>query len=339
MPTNDLTHFGTTAGGADVRACRLESDGMTLEVIEFGAALRSLQVNGIETVLGFADLDGYERDRSYQGVVVGRVANRIGGSAFNVDGVRHVVSANEGPHCLHGGPGGFGKRVWRFVDFGRDWATLAYASPDGEEGFPGAVQARTTFRLSDGALEILWEATTDRATPLNLTQHPYFNLGGDPARDILDHAISVRADAMTPVRPDLIPTGAITPVTGTAFDLRSPKRVRDIAFADDAQIRAAGGCDHNWVLAPGTGPAVTLRSPETGLVLDIETDQPGVQIYAGQGLTSPFAPFAGIAIEPQNFPDAINQPNFPEAIVRAETTYARRARYRFRANAGPSGSR
>lgn len=334
MPTNALTHFGTTVGGADVRACRLDSDGMTLEVIEYGAALRSLRVAGRETVLGFGALSDYEKDRSYQGVVVGRVANRIGGSTFALDGIRHQVPANEGPNCLHGGVVGFGKRLWRFLDLGRDWAMLAYASPDGEDGFPGAIDARVTFRLSPDALEISWEATTDRPTPLNLTQHPYFNLGGDPTRDVLNHTISVRADAMTPVGRDLIPTGAIVPVAGTPFDLRSPKRLGDIAFADHLQIEAAGGCDHNWVLSPGVGPAVTLRSPETGLTLEIETDQPGVQVYAGQGLSSPFVAFGGVAIEPQNFPDAMNQPGFPDAILRPGTPYSRRARYRFRTDAG-----
>jgi len=338
-----LKPFGVLADGRPVRAATLAWEGgLAVEILEYGAAVRRLCVplaggGAVEAVLGFADPVGYERDAGYQGVVVGRCANRIADAAFVIDGRRHTVSANEGPNCLHGGASGFSKRLWRFEEVGEDGrsAVLIHASPDGEEGFPGAVAAKVRFTLTaPNVFEVVWEAVTDRPTPINLTQHLYFNLSGDPCGDILDHTLQIRADAVTPVRPDLIPTGELLPVAGTPFDLRRPRRLRDILAQAHPQLAIPGGYDHNWVLSAGAGPALALHSPETDLSLFVDTDQPGVQVYSGQGLKPPFAAFGGLALEPQNFPDAVNQPGFPEAVLRPGRLYRRWAAYRFESGGG-----
>jgi aldose 1-epimerase len=335
MP-DDPYPFGTLADGRPVRAARLAwPGGIEAELIEYGATLRSLTVPArrgrVETVLGFATLAEYEADRMYVGVAVGRCANRIDNARFQIDGRTFHVTANEGPNCLHGGARGFSRRLWRLEEASDRVAVLAYDSPDGEEGFPGAVAARVRFAL-DGpdALTIAWQAETDRPTPVNLTHHLYFNLSGDRRRPVLDHALGVASDAITPVGPDLIPTGEIMPVVGTPFDLRAPRRIGEALAEPNPQLAlGSGGFDHNWRLDPGGGPALTLRSPATGVEMAVTTDQPGVQIYTGQGLDAPFARHGGIAIEPQAWPDAVNRPSFPDVVLRPGATYRRSATYRF----------
>ena len=332
------TPFGTLADGRLVRRVALAwPGGLSLEVIEYGASVRSLRAAAadgapVETVLGFADLASYEADRSYQGRAVGRCANRIDHARFQIDGERFQVAANEGETCLHGGPGGFSDRLWRIETTAADGrsASLAYDSADGEEGFPGAVQARVHFALTAAdTLEIEWEATASRACPVNLTHHLYFNLSGDPGRSMLDHSLRVAADAITPVRPDLIPTGALLNVTGTPFDLRQPRRLDEVLAEAHPQLAIGGGYDHNWVLRDGARDAAVLSCPTTGLSLHLATDQPGLQIYSGQGLTAPFAAHGGLALEPQGFPNAVNQPTFPNVVLRPGRAYRRWARYRF----------
>ena len=331
--------FGLLADGCAVRAIRLAwPGGLEVELIEYGAIVRSLRCplgGGLtETVLGFPTLAEYEADRAYQGRVVGRCANRIDGATFTIDGMRFEVAANEGPNCLHGGVLGFSKRLWRFVDWAADGlsAVMAYESPDGEEGFPGRLQARATFTLTDAdTLVIGWEARADRATPVSLTHHLYFNLSGDFTRPVLDHALAVAASHITPVRPDLIPTGALMSVEATPFDLRAPRRIGSVLDHRDPQLLIGGGVDHNWVLDGGAGPAAVLTSPETGLSMSLSTDQPGLQVYSGQGLVAPFARYGGVALEPQGFPDAVNRPAFPDVVLRPGQAYRRWASYSFAA--------
>lgn len=324
-----LHTFGRLADGRPVRAATLRRGDLAVQVIEYGAAVTSLRFGGVETVLGFANLAQYEADSSYQGVVVGRVANRIAGAAFDVDGERFEVTANEGENCLHGGRPGLDKRLWRFTAAEETRAALAYDSPAGEEGFPGAMQCRVELVLSaDDTLEIIWEAEADRATPVNLTHHLYFNLSGDASHDLLDHELMIRADAITPVRPDLIPTGEFLPVEGTPFDLRRLRPLGEMLAMSHPQLEIGGGYDHNWVLNDAAGSALVLRHPASGLSLALETDHPGMQVYSGQGLKPPFAAHGGIVFEPQNFPDAINQPNFPDAVLRPGDLYRRRVAYR-----------
>lgn len=340
MPVN-MRLFGTLSDGRAVHAARLERpDGLALEVLDYGAAVRSLSAPAagrrLETVLGFDTARAYEADRSYQGCVVGRFANRIAGAGFEIDGERFTLTANEGPNTLHGGAFGLSKRLWRFrpSHAGEEAIVLDYSSPDGEEGFPGRLELTVAFVLEAAdTLAIRWEARTDRPTPVNLTHHLYFNLAGDFLRPTLDHTLQIAADAFTPVRPDLIPTGRLAPVAATPFDLRRPARLGDIVGASDPQLTMGGGIDHNWALRPDAAPALRLRSPESGLALSVVTDQPGVQVYSGQGLGGGFARYGGIAIEPQNFPDAVNQAGFPDPVLRPGEVYRRWARYRFEAGA------
>jgi aldose 1-epimerase len=334
-----LKPFGKLADGRPVQLATLHRPGgLTVEVLDYGAAVRSLRVptptGPVEAVLGFPRIEDYEADAGYQGVVIGRYANRIAGARFVIDGEVFRVTANEGANCLHGGRPGFDKRLWRFEEVTGETATLSYRSPKGEEGFPGGVAAFVRLALTaDDTLEIVWQARSTRPTPVNLTHHLYFNLSGRRGGDVLEHELRIDAAAMTPVRPDLIPTGALAPVAGTAFDLRAPRSLGAVLAQPDPQLAIGGGIDHNWALEPGDGPQIGLRSPETGLTLSVTTDQPGVQVYAGQGLKPPFAPYGGVALEPQNFPDAMNQPGFPEAILRPEELYRRRAAYRFQVDA------
>lgn len=320
------TQFGTLQDGRPVHAVSLVSDDLQVEVLEYGAVVRSLRVGGIETVLGFASLEDYVADRAYQGRVVGRVANRIDQARFEVDGRRYQVAANEGANVLHGGPVGFGRRLWTLEGWDERSATLSYRSPEGEEGFPGTLDARIKFRLAGASgLEITWLAQVSQPCPVNLTHHLYFNLSGDASTSALDHDLQIAADAVTPVRPDLIPTGELLAVDGTPFDLRTPRRLGEALAERHPQLEIGGGFDHNWVLK---GPA-RLACPRTGLALTLATDQPGLQVYSGQGLTAPFAAHGGIALEPQGFPDAVNRPGFPDVVLRPGQTYRRRALYRF----------
>ena len=325
--------FGALADGRPVHMATLaRPGGMVVQVLDYGAAVRALRLPGVagSLVLGFDDIAAYEADPGYQGVVVGRVANRIADGRFDIDGQAVQTTVNEGDNCLHGGRRGLSKRLWRFDSVQADRCVLSYVSQDGEEGFSGALEARAILSLTgDDALEIVWEATVSRPCPVSLTHHLYFNLSGDPRRPVLDHALSIRAAAITPVEADLIPTGAFLPVEGTPFDLRAPVRIGDVLARAHPQLAVGGGIDHNWVLRPGEDPAISLRCPETDVTLSITTDQPGVQVYAGQGLTAPFAAHGGVAIEPQDFPDAVNQPGFPDVVLRPGAIWRRRAVYRF----------
>ena len=334
-----LTTFGRLADGRLVQSARLATPGgLELEILDYGAIVRRLSAPSrggpVETVLGFDDVAAYEADRGYQGCIVGRCANRIGRACFEIDGQAFAVDPTEPPNCLHGGRPGFGKRLWRFEPPTETSVALAYVSPDGESGFPGEVSARVVFSLPDPmTLEIEYEATTDRPTPVNLTHHLYFNLSGDFTRPVVDHELAIAAETITPVEADLIPNGAFMPVAGTPFDLRAPMRIGAVLAGEHPQLSIGGGIDHNWVLEPRAAPAARLTSPETGLSLSLATDQPGLQVYSGQGLGAPFVRHGGLALEPQGFPDAINQPAFPSVLVRPGETYRRRVVYRFSAGA------
>lgn len=306
---------------------RLENRLLSLELLDRGATIQRLRVGGIPVVLGFEDPADYAADRSYQGCVIGRVANRIGGARFTLDGAEHRVRANEGANCLHGGVRGFDKRDWRLVGHGERNAAYVHVSEDGEEGFPGRLETVVRFTLDQGDLAIAYEARCDRPTPISLTHHLYFNLAG--AGTILEHELMAAAEAYTPVRPDLIPTGALATVEGTPFDLRAPRRIGDALAQPHPQTALCGGFDHNWALVDGDGPALMLASPESGVRMTLFTDQPGLQLYSSQGLGPPFPRHGGLVIEPQGFPDAVNQPGFPPVILRPGEVYRRHILYRF----------
>lgn len=327
-----LSSFGRLADGREVELASLGAGGVGVELLAYGAVVRRLTVpvgaGLVSPVLGFDRLADYEADRSYQGCIVGRCANRIGGAAFEVDGTRCEVEANEGRNCLHGGVAGFGKRLWSFEALGPASATLAYTSPAGEAGFPGEVRCRVRFEVGPASLTLDYEAETDAPTPVNLTHHLYFNLSGDPTTSVLDHNLAIEAEVVTEVDAELIPTGRMLPVEGTPFDLRSRRPIGDVLAEPHPQLSLGGGIDHNWALS-GRAPAAYLHCPRTGLALTVETDQPGLQVYGGQGLGAPFTPHGGLVFEPQGFPDAVNRPEFPDVVLRPGSPYRRRAVYRF----------
>jgi aldose 1-epimerase len=323
--------------------------GIELGVMTYGGIIVSLRLPDREgrfddVVLGHDDVDGYVRSASYFGAIIGRCGNRIDGGRFTLDGVSHQLVANDGRNHLHGGARGFDKVVWSAEPFGRDGVcgvTLDYTSADGEQGYPGALTARVTYTLTDhNELIIDYRATADRATPVNLTQHTYWNLAGGSAPDVLDHELTINASHFTPVTGELIPTGAVTAVAGTPFDFRVPIPIGARIDDDDDQLRYAGGYDHNFVLdraGDGLEPAARLGDPITGRVLDIRTTEPGLQFYSGNFLDGTirgksgrfYGHRGGLCLETQHFPDSPNKPQFPSVVLRSGEEYRSRTVFRF----------
>lgn len=304
--------------------------GTVLTVLDLGAAVTGLVYRGVDIVLGAADPAEYETNSACLGAVVGRCANRIAGARFSLHGREYSLDANEGTNCLHGGFRGYHTRRWSRVD-GGEGLTLALDSPDGDQGFPGRLRLTVTYVLTeDDRVHIRYRAESDADTLVGLTNHAYFNLNGQGIGDVLSHELRLFADAYTPVRSDLIPTGEIVPVEGTPFDFRAAKAVgRDILF-DHEQLRLAGGYDHNFVLAGvGLRPAAVLCGDLTGITLSVETDMPGVQLYTGNFLAglcgkggTVYPKHGGLCLETQQFPDAIHHGAFPSPVVRAGETFS-----------------
>jgi aldose 1-epimerase len=337
--TGTADRFGTMPDGKPVERFVLACDaGVSLTVITYGAIVTSIRTRDRhgrsgEVTLGYDDLAGYLRDRSYLGAVVGRSANRIAQSHVTLDGHPVRLSPNEGPHHLHGGPGGFHTRLWTPTldqQSGVIRLNLSRVSEDGEEGYPGRVEVSVCYSLDDtGLITIRYRATTDATTIVNLTQHAYFNLAGRGT--VLNHLLQLNADAFTPVNADLIPTGDVVAVAGTAFDFREASRIGVHLSANDPQLRLAGGYDHNWVLRgrASLGGAAVLTDPASGRRLEIATTEPGLQFYSGNfldGLTrghadQPLIEHAGLCLETQHFPDAPHHPHFPSTVLRCGEVY------------------
>jgi aldose 1-epimerase len=344
------SRFGETRDGRPVERFTLRgAGGVEVRVLSYGAILQSvlapdLQGRLADVVLGFDDIAGYERDTQYIGAVVGRYANRIAGGSFVLDGRKYTLATNDGPNHLHGGEHGFGKVLWDASPF-RTGSTvgvvLRYLSPDGEEGYPGNLEVQVTYALSaDNALSVEYRAATDRVTPLNLTQHSYFNLAGHGAGTILDHELSLQASRYTPVDETSIPTGELAPVAGTPFDFRAPERIGARINHDDEQLRITGGYDHNFVLDRADGspaPAARALEPGSGRVLEVLTTEPGLQFYSGNSLKEEtlgkdgrmYGPRAAFCLETQHFPDSPNRPEFPSTIVWPGETWESRTVFRF----------
>jgi aldose 1-epimerase len=293
-----------------------------------------------DIVLGYDSLSGYLRSSPYFGAIVGRYGNRIAGGKFTLDGQTYTLAVNNGPNSLHGGLRGFDKVLWDATPFRNasgSGFTLDYTSKDMEEGYPGTLVTRVTYTLTDDdKLIVDYHATTDKATPVNLTQHTYWNLAGDGSRDILGHELTLYADSMTPVDTTLIPTGVIAPVAGTPFDFRTSTAIgARIEQRDNQQIRFGGGYDHNFVLnragkaADALVHAARVVEPTTGRTLDVYSTEPGIQFYSGNFLDGSITGKAGhvyrhrygLALETQHYPDSPNHPNFPSTILRPGQTY------------------
>ena len=337
--------FGTMPGGQKVEAITLRDGPYICTILTYGGAVQSLIVpdragKAVDVVLGMDTLEGYIRQDKYLGALVGRCANRTAGAAFPLNGTEYPLAANDGPNHIHGGRVGFDKKLWTVEGFTENTLTLSLTSPDGEEGYPGALTAEVTYRLSGVGLEIGYLARSDADTVCNLTNHTYFNLSGHGSGSVENHLLKLNASRYTPIGPGLIPTGEIASVEGTPMDLRTPKRLGDGWSQDFEQLRLAGGYDHNWIIDGEPGVLRTFAkvcAPDTGIALELEATLPGVQLYTGNFLEgcppgkggAVYGKRAGFCLETQFFPDAIHHPQFPSPILRAGEPWRHTARFRF----------
>ena len=343
--------FGTTPEGHAVERYTLASaSGVTIIVLTYGGVIQSVFAPdraGViaDVTLGYDSLDGYLRDKSYLGALVGRYANRIRAGRFSLDGRDYTLATNAGTNHLHGGVRGFNKAVWMCEPFAEGeniGLVLGHFSPDGDEGYPGGVSARVSYALTPaGALLIDFFATADAPTPLNLTQHSYFNLAGTGVGDILGHTLELSASRFTPVDAQLIPTGELRPVQGTPFDFTTPETIGARIGDDDEQLRLAGGYDHNFVIDHDARSelvlAARLTDPLSGRGLDIHTTEPGMQCYSGNFLDGtvtgkggiPLGYRSGLALETQHFPNSPNEPTFPTTSLRPGAEHRSRTVYHF----------
>lgn len=324
------------------------AQGLSLSAIPFGATIVTLSTPDRarvfdDIVLGFDDPSEYRLHSPYCGAVVGRYANRIADGRFTLDGATYQLARNDGRHALHGGGTGFDKVVWHAepLSTGGDGVRFAYRSPDGEEGYPGNLDVTVAYTLGDDdALTVDYRATTDRATPINLSQHTYFNLGGAARGDILGHVLQLNADQYLPVDATLIPTGELRAVAGTPFDFRMPTPIGLRIGAADDQLRHAGGYDHTFAIAGADGSlrcAARVLEPTSGRTMEVWTTEPGVQFYSGNFLDGtvrgkgalPYLHRSGFCLETQHFPDSPNHPGFPSTILRPGETFVSQTVFRF----------
>lgn len=335
----DGEHFGTTPAGEVVQRFTISGGGLTARIINWGAAVQDLRLSGHEAslVLGFEHFDDYPQFSPYFGAIPGRVANRIAGGRFTIDSVEYQADTNFlGKHTLHGGSKGFGKRVWDVALHGDDFVTMTLHSPDGDMGFPGALEATCTYRLKiPSTLSVELTATTDEPTLCNLTNHTYFNLDDGGSTDILDHRLLLNAAAYLPVDSELIPTGVVQPVAGTPFDFRAARPIRN--QTDGVQTLY----DHNFCLAAARGhlkQAAWAQGAKSGVEMKMWTTEPGVQFYAGgkvareqEGLGGRrYQNHAGFCLEAQIWPDSPNHPYFPQAVLWPGEIYRHTTEFRFR---------
>jgi aldose 1-epimerase len=347
--------FGTTSDGREVQLYTLVNiNGLRAEISNYGGTMVRLLVpdrDGAldDILLGFDNLADYQERSPYFGCLIGRFGNRIAGGRFELDGETYQLAANNDPGgipChLHGGERGFDKVVWEAEPVYRDDASglrLSRLSPDGEEGYPGNLSVTVHYWLTDDdTLRIEYMATTDRPTPVNLTQHNYYNLRGEGDGDINGHELMIHARRFTPVDAGLIPTGELRPVFNTPFNFTTPHAIGHRVDQDDEQLRFGLGYDHNWVLDSQDGSlakAAMVFEPTTGRIMEVWTTEPGLQFYGGNFLDGtltgksgkPYPHRSGFCLETQHYPDSPNQPGFPSTILRPGETYQSVTEYRFR---------
>ena len=351
------TEFGKTPDGKQVDLYTLtNAHGMKAKIITYGGIITELDAPDREgkmgdVVLGFDNLPSYLAGSPYFGALIGRVANRVAKGRFTLDGKEYKLFVNNGPNALHGGEKGFDKVIWRPEPienvFDKDSVSLklTYLSPSGEEGYPGNLTVHVTYTLTnENALRIDYTATTDKATPLNLTNHSYFNLGGPGSGDILGHEVMIAADKYTPVDGTMIPTGEIKAVKGTPLDFTKPTTIGariDELKADDATANP-GGYDHNYVLRGDNKERALVASvhePKSGRTMEVYTTEPGLQFYTGNFLDGKLKGKNGVVykkhqafcMEADHFPDSVNHPDFPSTILEPGRTYTQTTVYKFSA--------
>ena len=342
--------FGTTKDSIPVNKYILKNEkGMEISIITYGGIITSWTApdkNGDykDIVLGFNNVQGYENGSPYFGALIGRYGNRIANAKFSLDGTEYKLAANDGQNHLHGGVKGFDKVVWKAAEETTDSTAsivLTYLSKDMEEGYPGNLETKVTYTLDNNdELHVLYEATTDKKTVVNLTQHTYFNLSGDFSKSILDTEVSLNADAYLPVDATLIPTGELRPVEGTPFDFRQPKPIAKDIEVENEQLKRGGGYDHCWVLNnqnEGVRLAATAHDPQTGRLLEVYSDEPGIQLYTGNFLdgTLPskqggtYGHRTGFCLETQHYPDSPNQEAFPSVVLNPGDNYVSKTSFKF----------
>lgn len=329
--------FGVLPDGTAVECWTMENEnGLRAELLNYGATIRSLQVpdrNGrlVDVVLGYDTLEGYTQNPGYLGATIGRFGNRIGGGKFTLNGKEYVLACNNGKNHLHGGEIGFDKYVWD-VREEADGLVFSRVSPDGEEGYPGRLEISVRFAWKGNAFSIRYHAVSDQDTIVNLTNHSYFNLNGHG--DVNGQLLMLNAERFTPNDEGCLPLGELAPVAGKAVDFRTAKPIGRDADRDEPCVRPFGGYDVNFVLAPD-GPAAVARSLESGIVMTVTTDQPGVQLYTANNMPPRtgknglhYAHRAAFCLETQHYPDCIHHPDWPSCVLRggevfeSETAYA-----------------
>jgi aldose 1-epimerase len=348
MTTIARKPFGSVDGKTVDLYTLTDDDGSAVRIATYGGIITSWIAPDragklVDIVLGFDGLEGYAnetylRSGPYFGALIGRYCNRIGGARFSIEGVEYQLAANDGTNNLHGGPGGFDKKVWQAAasTSGRDSVLdLSYVSADGEAGFPGRLSARVVYTFSPGnVLRIDYAATTDRPTIVNMTNHTYFNLAGEGSGDVLGTEVQIAAGRFTPVDANLIPTGELRDVTGTPFDFRTATAIGARVNKADEQLELGDGYDHNWVVDRGSEkglvPAATAYEPRSGRLLEVLTTESGIQLYTGNHLDGTFVGKAGkpytrrsaFCLETEHYPDSPNKPGFPSVTLEPGETYS-----------------
>lgn len=348
--TIEKSAYGTTPKGEKIESYKLKNhNGMEVDIITFGGIITDLKVpnkDGVSenVVTGFNSLEQYMKPNPFFGALIGRFGNRIAKGKFSLDGKEYTLAINNETNALHGGPEGFFRVVWKAEEAKSGESAvlkLSYLSKDMEEGYPGNLQVFVTYTLTkNNELEVLYEAKTDKKTVVNLTQHSYFNLSGDFSKTILDHELTLNADKIVPVDATLIPTGELEDVTNTPFDFRKPKLIGKDIDVKNEQLERGKGYDHCWVLNnPEKGKTIiaTVYHPASGRVLEMTTDEPGIQFYSGNFLdgTLPmrnggtYAHRTGLCLETQHYPDSPNQKNFPTTVLNPGENYKTKTTFKF----------
>lgn len=340
--SRQIVPFGAAQDGRPVEKILLRRGRLEAEVMTLGAAVLSLRVpdregRPVDVVLGWNCPAAYEENGGYLGMLVGRYANRIAGSRCVIDGQEFRLTANEGTKQLHGGPKGFGFQLFQPEIVDESTVRFHHTAPDGENGFPGTLRLTATYTLTEEGLRLHYQAETDKPTLCNLTNHSYFNLNG--GGDAMRHRLWLSSSRYTPVGPDSIPTSMARPVAGSPFDFTAEKAIGRDINADDQQLRNVGGYDHNFILDPmqGLRRAARLTGDRSGIVMEVWTDKPGLQLYTANGLTitgrgkhgAVYRPRQAVCLETQFFPDSPNHPEWGDILLRPGRRYDYSTEYRF----------
>ena len=343
----DKTNFQTSVGGEKTDLFLLENKKLKVFITNYGARIVSLFVQDrfgkpLDVVLGFKSIDDYlKASEPYHGATIGRYANRISKGFFLLDNTKYNLPINNGINHLHGGPNGFHNKIWNIVSFAKEKIVLSLISEDGEMGYPGNLNVELTYQLVDSQIEISYEATTDKKTPINLTNHSFFNLAGEGSGTINNHILKLNSDFYTPIDSTLIPLGEKKSVDGSPFDFRIPKRIGSEIDSDDQQIVYGAGYDHNFILnkpAEDTlSHAATVFEPRKGIKMEIFTTEPGIQFYGGNFMDGSdvgkygkrFLYRESFALETQHYPDSPNNQDFPNVYLSPLETYKSLSIYKF----------